>query len=301
MSSRTHPQEPYISQPLLALQQSVVRVKRYALRPTVLLLVINSLLYALSFVGVTALILHFAGVSFAALLETFFANSAAQLSIDQLNSLATVFARFIPVYLVIALAVFLPLKIALDYVIIRSQEHAATNTKTAWKQGYRRLAPAIVAYFLAGIAVLGGLFLFILPGLYLVLRFSYLNAVIAREEIGPIDALRRSWQLTKGNLWDIIGVMSLGVIITAAISISSLVLALIPADGAAVPVLVAVALLFILLLNVVVGLAIQASYLFRYHQSALEKQGRIEKTVTDPLNYYLATAALVLFIIDRSR
>lgn len=65
-------------------------------------------------------------------------------------------------------------------------------------------------YFLAMIlyllAVLAGLVLLILPGIYVAIRlqfFSYL--AVEHENMGPVDILKKSWALTRGKFWKLFG------------------------------------------------------------------------------------------------
>lgn len=82
------------------------------------------------------------------------------------------------------------------------------------------------AYFIASVlssAAIGiGLFLLIVPGLYLLGRLGPLNAVVVAEaHRNPIVALRRCWDLTKGHGWAILGLILI-VAIAAAIVVGVL-------------------------------------------------------------------------------
>jgi hypothetical protein len=64
----------------------------------------------------------------------------------------------------------------------------------------RRLWPIFSATLLYGVTVLGGLLLFVLPGLLaLVAGFLATPAVVAEPGLGAESALRRSWALTGGH------------------------------------------------------------------------------------------------------
>jgi hypothetical protein len=65
-----------------------------------------------------------------------------------------------------------------------------------------------LASVLAGIAMGIGFLLLIVPGLYLIGRFATLGPVIVAEERrNPIDAIRRSFELTRGNGWAVAGLV----------------------------------------------------------------------------------------------
>jgi len=72
--------------------------------------------------------------------------------------------------------------------------------------------PLLPFYFLtsmlSGIAIGVGLFLLIVPGLYLIGRLAVAGIVVVAEgRRNPIDAIQRSVSLTKGNGWSILGLI----------------------------------------------------------------------------------------------
>ncbi|HEV2747675.1 MAG TPA: YciC family protein [Allosphingosinicella sp.] len=73
--------------------------------------------------------------------------------------------------------------------------------------------PILPAYFiaslLAGLAIGCGLLLLIVPGLYLFGRLAVLGPVLVTEERHPLRALARSFELTRGKGWAIIGLVAL--------------------------------------------------------------------------------------------
>ena len=71
-----------------------------------------------------------------------------------------------------------------------------------------RLFPAALALFLIqGIATGLGLFLFILPGLWILTRLSLVIPLVATAHPDPIDALRASWALSSGRALRLFGMI----------------------------------------------------------------------------------------------
>jgi len=67
-----------------------------------------------------------------------------------------------------------------------------------------------VANLLNSLMITIGLFLFIVPGLYLLGRVALTAPVIAAEDQrNPIDAIQRSFALTEGNGWRVLGLLLL--------------------------------------------------------------------------------------------
>jgi hypothetical protein len=64
----------------------------------------------------------------------------------------------------------------------------------------------LLARLIAGLAIVIGLFLLIVPGIYFSIKFSQIEAVVVAEKIrNPLEALSRSWAVTKGNSIQIFG------------------------------------------------------------------------------------------------
>lgn len=75
-------------------------------------------------------------------------------------------------------------------------------------------------YFLI---ILGGFVLLIIPGIIWAIKFQYYSYLIVDKNLGPIEALKHSWQITKGIKWqlflfgillmllNIAGVLALGI------------------------------------------------------------------------------------------
>jgi hypothetical protein len=68
-----------------------------------------------------------------------------------------------------------------------------------------KMVTLIAGTLLAVFAVVIGLLALIIPGLWLIGSFSMLTAVIALEQRGPVDALRRSLTLVRGRWWPTVG------------------------------------------------------------------------------------------------
>ena len=75
------------------------------------------------------------------------------------------------------------------------------NLKELLRQGWKLIGPLFITGLLTTLAVLGGFFLFIIPGLIFSLWFSFTNQVVVMENISGIPALSRSRQLVKGRFW----------------------------------------------------------------------------------------------------
>lgn len=81
-----------------------------------------------------------------------------------------------------------------------------------------RLPALLVAALLATVLVVIGLFLLIVPGLYLAGRLSLAGPAIVIGRRGPVAGLRTSWALTEGGTVQTLGIVVLGVLAVAVVA-----------------------------------------------------------------------------------
>ena len=88
----------------------------------------------------------------------------------------------------------------------------------------RQFLPLLATVFLATVAVTIGIFLFVIPGIWIGVSFTPLVAVFLAEEHGVVGSLRRSFQLVRGNWWQVFAI----VLILGAINIALSVIGVVP-------------------------------------------------------------------------
>jgi hypothetical protein len=91
------------------------------------------------------------------------------------------------------------------------------GARHAIQGGLERFASALVTAVAAIALSVAGLFAFIVPGIYLAVRLSLAVPAAALEDLGPSDALRRSWALTGAAFWRVLGLMALILALTALV------------------------------------------------------------------------------------
>jgi hypothetical protein len=98
-------------------------------------------------------------------------------------------------------------------------------------QRVRPQLPALItAGVLAGLGILGGLILFIIPGLFLLTRWALLAPVVVLEKKRAGEAFSRSWELVKGHSWSVFAVILITGIGSSIVSgiISGILRAILP-------------------------------------------------------------------------
>jgi hypothetical protein len=82
----------------------------------------------------------------------------------------------------------------------------------------RRLTPVATAVVLAGLGSALGLLLLIVPGVYLWARWFLAAQAVVAEGLGPIEGLRRSADLVRGQWWRIFGIALVITLIAAILA-----------------------------------------------------------------------------------
>jgi hypothetical protein len=84
--------------------------------------------------------------------------------------------------------------------------------------------------FLTGLALILGLLLLIIPGIYLLVRLALVEPVAVCERVSGPTAMRRSFELTKGRFWQVLLLgLAFGAMMIAALACVIVPIILIPA------------------------------------------------------------------------
>lgn len=71
-------------------------------------------------------------------------------------------------------------------------------------QSLSRWRHLFLVYLLTSIAASFGFMLFIIPGIYLLIRFSFADYFCITENMGPIESLKASWETTDKYFWQLL-------------------------------------------------------------------------------------------------
>jgi hypothetical protein len=86
----------------------------------------------------------------------------------------------------------------------------------AWR-GLRVLPVVAAAQIIAGLGIGIGLFAFIVPGIFLLIRWAVVAQVAAIEHTDWLGALRRSGELTRGNYLHVLGLIAVTAVVSLAL------------------------------------------------------------------------------------
>lgn len=83
----------------------------------------------------------------------------------------------------------------------------------------RRFGALLLIAILTGLAVVLGLLLLVIPGIFLMVRLYFGSIAVVLEGQGASDGMRRSFELTKGRFWPLLGAAIVIFIITVVVTI----------------------------------------------------------------------------------
>ena len=119
--------------------------------------------------------------------------------------LLNVVLGMVPLVATVASIILFPMTIALIAIaknVAEGKEQKIENLFDFYKD-LGLIVKIFVAYLLMIVAVIIGLFLFIIPGIIVMLGLSQIVFVFLEDpEIGIIDSLKRSWELMNGYKWE---------------------------------------------------------------------------------------------------
>lgn len=98
------------------------------------------------------------------------------------------------------------IKMVIDMGLLKIALNIHDNKKPDYSELYKNY-PLFLKYFIAsllyGLAVGIGFILLIVPGIIFALKLQYYGFLIVDKGMGPIAALKKSWEMTKGVKWNL--------------------------------------------------------------------------------------------------
>jgi hypothetical protein len=110
---------------------------------------------------------------------------------------------------------------AIVFMIDRIAKGATSSIAEAFSVALRRLPALLVSGIIYFLALVVGLVLLFVPGVFIGVALLFFYMAVIAERKGPIESLQYSWQLVRGNWWR---TAALATIITIVIAILYLLL-----------------------------------------------------------------------------
>jgi len=104
-----------------------------------------------------------------------------------------------------------PLVTAMNLHVVRglargAEAATAPRAREAIQSGLDVFAPLLAAVALYSAAVVAGLLVFVVPGIYIAVKGYFVAQAVVVDGLRGADALRRSWALTDGSWWRVLAI-----------------------------------------------------------------------------------------------
>jgi hypothetical protein len=102
----------------------------------------------------------------------------------------------------------------LTAILVQALVAPESSTREAIVRGLELFVPAVAVTAMTAALVIAGLFVFILPGIFVAVRLAFVVEALVIDGVRGGEALRRSWQVTDRSFWRVLGI-SLGFYLVA--------------------------------------------------------------------------------------
>ena len=92
------------------------------------------------------------------------------------------------------------------------------SVEQSYRFGFHRLGSVLLVSVLVGLATIGGLILFIIPGIYIGIRLCVSIEALVVEGRRGTEAMGRSWALVGGHWWHAFGTVVVGGLLTGIVN-----------------------------------------------------------------------------------
>jgi hypothetical protein len=92
------------------------------------------------------------------------------------------------------------------------------SVEQSYRFGFHRLGSVLLVSVLVGLATIGGLILFIIPGIYIGFRLCVSIEALVVEGRRGTEAMGRSWGLVGGHWWHVFGTVVVGGLLTGIVN-----------------------------------------------------------------------------------
>lgn len=145
---------------------------------------------------------------------------------------AVIISSFIGFFVLIFFSVVL--QATLIVATVKDLGGEQINLGDCVKMALSKFLPLIGLGILMSLGIMGGLILLVVPGIILLLMWMVSTPVLMTENLGVIESMKRSSQLTSGSKWLLFLMMIIYVVIAAVIGGIGGALSLFSATGAAI-------------------------------------------------------------------
>jgi hypothetical protein len=112
-----------------------------------------------------------------------------------------------------------PIKYGVKWVFLKAVRQEKINIKDMFSVFERNYWNAVLANLLVGIIIGFGIVMLIVPGIIFACRLAFVPYLVMDQKMDVMDALRASWEMTRGHGWSIfaMGLLAIPIIIAGLV------------------------------------------------------------------------------------
>ena len=126
--------------------------------------------------------------------------------------IGVVMGMSIPIVVSIAFGVLVqgPVEYGMSFAYLKAARRDELDVADMFA-AFKNYWQAVLASFLMGLIVTVGFILLIVPGIYLACKLAFTPYLVVDRKMGATDAMRESWQMTRGHGWKVFLIGLLGI------------------------------------------------------------------------------------------
>jgi uncharacterized membrane protein len=117
-----------------------------------------------------------------------------------------------------AVVMFLVLTGAITRAVAAEVAGEDPSVEQSYRFGFHRFWSVLLVSVLVGLAIIGGLILFIIPGIYIGVRLAVSIEALVVEGRRGTEAMGRSWELVGGHWWHAFGTLVVAGLLTGVVN-----------------------------------------------------------------------------------
>jgi len=142
--------------------------------------------------------------------------------VDELDEIHKLAWMFVPiVFFGIAYAVFIagPIGYSVKWVFLKAVRGQKIEIKDMFAVFNRNYWNAVIASLVTGVIIIFGLIMLIFPGIIFACRLAFVPYLVIDRKMETMEALKTSWEMTKGHAWSIffIGLLAIPIFLAGFI------------------------------------------------------------------------------------
>ena len=97
-----------------------------------------------------------------------------------------------------------PISYGVNWIFLKAVRHEPFKTYDMF-MAFQNIWNVVIANILVGVIVGIGIALLIVPGIIFACRLAFVSYLVMDQKMEAIDAIKKSWEMTKGYSWTIFG------------------------------------------------------------------------------------------------